>query len=213
MEDVTKDNVALRPALCLQEGALQSKTASAHITWQARATLTERAEFLRMSRASVDDSIIRNLNAQLSSPSTTVDSSHAIVSDNRRVPISSCDSFQNRVLFPTWQARSDLLTYCAGVATSPDPDDPDHLLRMEEDHKAREQLVDERLDPYSARYFPRDSRTERLTQVVRNELLIENIVRDRTWGVIRDRCMPPIAPSIDGTSWAKPLAQWQLRSK
>jgi hypothetical protein len=91
-------------------------------------------------------------------------------------------------LFPSWQARSDVLAYCAGVATSPDPDDPDHILREVEDVRARERVVNERLDPYSGRYFPREVRTEALAALVRSELMVESIVRSRTWGLVRERC-------------------------
>jgi hypothetical protein len=91
-------------------------------------------------------------------------------------------------LFPSWKVRSDVLEYCAGVATSPDPDDPDQVLRQVEDDKARERVVDERLDPYSGRYFPREARTESLAMLMRNERAVEKIIRMRTWGVIGERC-------------------------
>jgi hypothetical protein len=81
-----------------------------------------------------------------------------------------------------------VLDYCAGVATSPDPDDPDSILRQVEDDKARERVVDERLDPYSGRYFPREARTESLAMLMRNERAVEKIIRMRTWGVIGERC-------------------------
>lgn len=81
-----------------------------------------------------------------------------------------------------------MLDYCAGVATSPDPDDPDQMLRKVEDDKAREREVDERLDPYSGRYFPREARTESLAMLMRNERAVEKIIRSRTWSVIGERC-------------------------
>jgi hypothetical protein len=106
-------------------------------------------------------------------------------------------------LFPSWQARSDVLAYCAGVATSPDPDDPDHILREVEDVRARERVVNERLDPYSGRYFPREVRTEALAALVRSELMVESIVRSRTWGMVRERCSDEI---YDGE---KALDKWR----
>lgn len=81
-----------------------------------------------------------------------------------------------------------MLNYCAGVATSPDPDDPDHVLRETEDARARERLIDERLDPYSARYFPREARTEALASLIRNERMVESIIRSRTWKLVGERC-------------------------
>lgn len=81
-----------------------------------------------------------------------------------------------------------MLTYCASVATSPDPEDPDLIAREVEDARARERVVDERLDPYSARYFPREPRTERLASLIRQERMVEGIVRGRTWEVVGERC-------------------------
>jgi hypothetical protein len=57
-----------------------------------------------------------------------------------------------------------------------------------EDVRARERVVNERLDPYSGRYFPREVRTEALAALVRSELMVESIVRSRTWGMVRERC-------------------------
>jgi len=51
-----------------------------------------------------------------------------------------------------------------------------------------ERTVDERLDPYSARYFPREARTESLAMLMRNEREVEKIIRSRAWGMIGERC-------------------------
>jgi hypothetical protein len=106
------------------------------------------------------------------------------------------------VLFPSWQTRSDVLNYCAGVATSPDPDDPDLILRQTESARDRERVVDERLDPYSARFFPREARTESLANLVRNERTIEEIIRARTWGMVEEKCS-------SSTSWQDALDSWR----
>lgn len=98
-----------------------------------------------------------------------------------------------------------MLNYCAGVATSPDPDDPDHMLRETEDARARERIVDERLDPYSGRYFPRDTRTESLAGLVRNERMVETIIRSRTWNLVGERCENETADSD------KALDDWRRR--
>jgi hypothetical protein len=102
--------------------------------------------------------------------------------------------------------RSDVLNYCAGVATSPDPDDPDSLLREVESVRARERIVDERLDPYSGRYFPREARTESLAALIRNERMVENIIRLRTWSIIAERC------GSSGQSFDQALDDWRVRS-
>lgn len=81
-----------------------------------------------------------------------------------------------------------MLNYCASVATSPDPDDPESVLRQVESERARERVIDDRLDPYSSRYFPREARTEQLAALVRMERQVEKIIRARTWGLVMERC-------------------------
>lgn len=107
------------------------------------------------------------------------------------------------MLFPSWQSRSDVLNYCAGVATSPDPEDPASLLRQVEDARARERIVDERLDPYSGRYFPRESRAESLAALIRNEKGVESIVRSRSWDLIGERC------GATDSTWEDGLNEWR----
>ncbi len=96
-----------------------------------------------------------------------------------------------------------MLNYCASVATSPDPNDPESVLREVESAKDRERVVDERLDPYSARFFPREPRTERLAALIRQERGVENIVRARSWGLVVERC------GEDYYDWQDALNQWR----
>ncbi|KAI1493513.1 putative caffeine-induced death protein Cid2 [Biscogniauxia mediterranea] len=149
-------------------------------------------DFLRTSRGAIDDSITQNLNAlvtpaKLGFDPTSTSARHPRTS-SRQIDPRACQSFKEKVLFPSWQARSDVLTYCAYVATSPDPDDPEIGLRAAESEKNRERVVDERLDPYSGRYFPREPRTESLALLLRQERSIESIVRSRTWSLVQERC-------------------------
>ncbi|KAL1988233.1 hypothetical protein VTN96DRAFT_208 [Rasamsonia emersonii] len=166
-------------------------------------------DFLRLSRASVDDSITQNLNALLTparagfDPSSTA-TRQATAAGKRKVDPEACESFKNNVLFPSWQTRSDVLNYCAGVATSPDPEDPDLILRQVESARERERVVDERLDPYSARFFPREPRTESLANLIRNERTIEQIIRSRTWGLVAERC-------DDSGDWEHAFNRWRER--
>ncbi|KAA8909163.1 caffeine-induced death protein 2-domain-containing protein [Sphaerosporella brunnea] len=163
-------------------------------------------DFLRTSRATIDDTINQNLNALVTPASQKFDPSITV----RRVPPPAsktiepekCKAFTKNVLMPSWQSRSDVLAYCASVATSDDPDDPDILAERAAD---RERIVDERLDPYSGRFFPRATRTEALAQVIRNERMVENIVRDRTWRVVNERCGYFGASE----SWQEVLDAWQ----
>jgi len=152
-------------------------------------------DFLRLSRGTIDDSITQNLNALVMpgshpfDPSITSRRQHPSPPPARRsIDSASCTDFKQRVLFPSWQMRSDVMNYCAVVATSPDPNDPDALLREIENAKAKERVVDERLDPYSGRYFPREARTESLAALMRNERMVEGIIRARTWSIVGERC-------------------------
>ncbi|KAL2267853.1 hypothetical protein VTJ83DRAFT_5130 [Remersonia thermophila] len=165
-------------------------------------------EFLRLSRSSIDDTITQNLNA-LETPARagfdpTSTSRLGPRPFSHHMDAAACNSFKNQVLFPSWQVRSDVLSYCSLVATSPDPDDPERAVREAENEKNRERVVDERLDPYSARFFPREPRTEQLATLLRTEMGIENIVRARTWDVVRQRCG-------DSTfaGWEQALAEWR----
>jgi len=74
------------------------------------------------------------------------------------------------------------------VATSPDPEDPDLVSRQVESERDRDRVVDDRLDPYSSRFFPKEARTERLAEIVRQERQVERIIRSRTWGLVEERC-------------------------
>lgn len=96
-----------------------------------------------------------------------------------------------------------MLNYCAAVASSPDPDDPEAALREMEREKDRERIVDERLDPYSGRFYPRESRTEALANLLRQERTVENIVRHRTWEAIQDRC------GVQSPDWQGAMKAWK----
>ena len=63
--------------------------------------------------------------------------------------------------------------------------------------------MDERLDPYSGRYFPREPRTESLANTVRNEREVERIIRARTWAVVGERC------GDLGVGWEEALDGWR----
>ncbi|KAL4910635.1 hypothetical protein BDW74DRAFT_1013 [Aspergillus multicolor] len=150
-------------------------------------------DFLTLSRSTIDDSITQNLNALVTPARAGFDPSSTSIRQtdspaHKTIDPVACQNFKDKVLFPSWQTRSDVLTYCAGVATSPDPEDPDLLLRQTESARDRERVVDERLDPYSARFFPREARTESLANLVRNQRSVEEIIRARTWGLVLERC-------------------------
>ena len=154
----------------------------------------------------IDDSIVQNLNALMTpskigfDPSSTAERQLRPTA-RRPVDPQSCEKFRNDVLYQSWQTRSDVLNYCASVAL--DPNDPDLILKEAESIKDRERVVDERLDPYSGRFFPREARTESLASLIRNERSIENIIRARTWGLVTERC------GDNGSGWEESLNRWR----
>jgi len=168
-------------------------------------------EFLRLSRSTIDDTITQNLNVLNDpakagfSPSST--SQRNVYPPRHILPLDSCRDFTINVLFPSWQNRADVLNYCASVATSDDPDDPDTLTRLAETEAHRERVVDERLDPYSGRWFPREPRTEILAGIVRNERRVEGIIRERTWRIVGERCggFEPLG----GQDWREAFERWR----
>ncbi|XEV00318.1 hypothetical protein FSHL1_005605 [Fusarium sambucinum] len=165
-------------------------------------------DFLRMSRSSIDDSITQNLNALLTPSRSGFDPSSTFQRTSRpaskQIDSRSCSEFKEKVLFPSWEARTQVLNYCALVAASPDPDDPDRTIRELEREQDRDRIVDERLDPYSGRFFPREARTERLASLVRQEQGIESIVRHRTWEVVQQRC-----GGDPFESWEDNISRWK----
>jgi hypothetical protein len=166
---------------------------------------------MRLSRSSIDDTIGQNLNALIApskagfDPSST---SHRTPSSfSRQISPQSCRDFKEKVLFPSWEARSNVLFYCGLVAASPDPEDPEATLREVESQRDRERVVDERLDPYSGRFFPREARTERLASLVRQESQVDEIVKSRTWGIVQQRC------GESSESWESAFEQWRVARK
>jgi hypothetical protein len=92
------------------------------------------------------------------------------------------------------------------VATSPDPDDPEAVQRRIEEAREKERVVDERLDPYSARYFPKEPRTEELARVVRQERMVEGIVRGMTWEIVKEKCG---VGTVGDVGWEEAVERWE----
>lgn len=165
-------------------------------------------DFLRLSRSQIDDSISTNLNALLTPSRRGFDPTSTSTRQPRTrdaFPPMSCATFTSSVLFPSWQARTDVLTYCARIATSPDPNDP-QLSEIETwNRRDRDKLVNERLDPYTGKSYQREARAEQLAALLRNEETVERIVRERTWGVFKERCQ-----GIEvGDRWEDALDKWR----
>jgi hypothetical protein len=147
-------------------------------------------------------------------PSSTLRRAPALQRDS--IPPSSCSSFRNSVLFPSWQARSTVLAYCGSVASSPEDGDIsqhatdsnlsgliDGLDGVEE--RERRRRAANRADPYSTREVPREGRKDKLADLVRMEVAVENVVRKRTWEVVRRRCG---GDQIGSEEWEDALRDW-----
>lgn len=197
----------LTPQFCFSEKALRGTSLRLGLCLYADA----KSDFLRTSRGLIDDSIIQNLNALMTpakqgwDPSSTSER-QIRPKDKRPTDPRGCQHFKDQVLFQSWQARSDVLNYCAGVALN--PDDPDLALKEADSAKERERVVDERLDPYSGRFFPREARTETLANLIRIERNVESIVRSRSWGLVAERC-----GSSQNVSWEDGLNEWRSKMR
>lgn len=69
-----------------------------------------------------------------------------------------------------------------------------------------EKIVNERLDPYSGRFFPKEARTEELARRIREERGVEGVVRGRTWAVIQGRCE---GSGTSGEGWEEAVGRWE----
>ncbi len=155
----------------------------------------------------MDDSITQALNA-LNTPARTgfdpqLTSWRQPGPVSHRLDSGPCRDFKSKVLFPAWQVRSDVLSYCAMVATSPDPDDPTVTVREMEMIKNRDKVVDERLDPYSGRFFPTEPRTEQLALIIRQERAVEDIIRTQSWKKVIERCGGQMY------DWKEAMGEWR----
>lgn len=75
----------------------------------------------------------------------------------------------------------------------------------------KEQIVDERTDPYSGRdySYTRETKKQMLSDVLHNEKSVESIVRARTWHVLGERC---IGGAAREESWQDEWNRWQSAS-
>ena len=75
----------------------------------------------------------------------------------------------------------------------------------------KEKIVNERLDPYSGRSYPPKTRAELLAEIVRNERVVEEIIRERSWRVVGERCggLDPLG----GQDWRGAFENWERLNK
>lgn len=187
----------------------------------ASLSLSLSPDFLRTSRA-VDDTITQSLNALVTPSRAGFD---PVSTATRGYPTSSaaasssyfspsppaCRAFRDVVLFPAWKARDDVIRYCSGVAaaaaeseTSTDGADspPDADPRLTE-----------RYDPYihRRRFAEVEPEANRLAALMRQERVVESIVRARSWDVLQTRCGASIttAAGVEGGGWEAALDRWR----
>jgi hypothetical protein len=154
------------------------------------------SDFLRLSRSTIDDSIFQNLNALVRNStfdptSTSSRQNQSSPPNPHQLPTSTCEEFISSILFPSWSTRDDVIKYCLTVALDPlsDETDPSTTERALEDQVAAGRTIDERLDPYSGRYFPQKTKREALLDLLQNEVAVETIIRDRSRRAIEERCV------------------------
>ncbi|EPS36699.1 hypothetical protein H072_9705 [Dactylellina haptotyla CBS 200.50] len=185
-----------------------SNDASPTLTPQFCFATSTLKEFLRLSRSTTDDTIAQQLNTLSHPPTFDPSTTSTRQPSHRLIPTSTLHTFLTASLYPSWSRRTEVLTYCAIVATSPDPNDPDAEAISKANEADKQRIVNERLDPYSGRYFPRETRAEVLAGVVRNERGVEEIVRERTWEVIKGRSLD----GMSGMTWKQAYEEWKKSS-
>ena len=74
----------------------------------------------------------------------------------------------------------------------------------------KEQVPDERTDPYSNRdySYTRTSEAQVLARVLADEEGVERVVRSRTWGLLGERC-PGVAGLGGVRGWEKDYQDWR----
>ena len=152
-------------------------------------------DFLRKSRRYSDDSIETHLNDLLpqrrlfSNPSPTV------------LEPPHCADFIRTQLFPTWQARDDILEYCSTLAEKPVEESSAPVTPLVE--------VSERVDPYARRKKEVWEKHDELKRVILQENGVEAVIRMRTWEIVVRRCqLEEIVKS-----WDKEMQQWKEKKR
>ncbi|CCH45347.1 hypothetical protein BN7_4929 [Wickerhamomyces ciferrii] len=131
--------------------------------------------FLQLSRANTDDVVKQRLNSLLNS--------------GKRPKEELCEEFTHGIMYKSWKDRLSAIEYCNGQSVE--------LEREIESHQEAElqgKDIDPRIDPYAAADFQelKNSKYNQLRQLqnwVKNEKLIEDIVQNRSTGILNDVCV------------------------
>ncbi|CAK7264247.1 hypothetical protein SEPCBS119000_000891 [Sporothrix epigloea] len=193
-------------------------------------------DFLRASRA-IDDTITQHVNA-LATPSRAGFNASSTARRTSLPPFPStyssstpaqaaCCAFRDEILFPAWQARDDVIRYCAGVADEAVAKDAHDAQEASAKAAVAAALaaatgsldsitpppdVTERLDPYIKRrqFSLVEPQANLLASLMRNEKGVETIVRARSWDVLQSRCgSSAVSAGPDMPGWEAAMERWR----
>ncbi|KAK9245558.1 caffeine-induced death protein 2-domain-containing protein [Lipomyces tetrasporus] len=168
--------------------------------------------FLLLSRSLTDDTMSGDLNSiptvkeskLLGSGNSWTKPEREKVGSRRRI----CKEFVTSSVFESWKARDEILEYCEKIANE----------RKSEISAttAKKPKVDPRLDPYEARDLPTYTKEEEILSWVTKERGVEDIVRDRSWSIICERCLDIGADTAtgatvgdNGSGWRHEFQTWR----
>lgn len=132
-------------------------------------------DFLRSARV-LDDTLASQLNA-LALP-LPFDAQTSSRRTTKTVGDETCRVFVRDVLRPSWQVRSEVLAYCQGVAQD-----------MQSDTVVLKKAANLRRDPYSGRDETIEGKRDPLLRMIGYERSVEEIIRDRSWEILRAKCV------------------------
>ncbi|QSL64195.1 hypothetical protein MERGE_000350 [Pneumocystis wakefieldiae] len=139
--------------------------------------------FLRFSRAQLDDTITFHLNSLSKERpfiSESLKTKPLQLDVNLQPDEKTCLSFINQV-FDVWETRSSLISYCQSVAVNMQDSSTS-------DTSYISSSVDARKDPYSGRKGIHGTKEGMLRNILSTEEQIEHVVRNHSWEHILRRC-------------------------
>lgn len=167
-------------------------------------------DFLRKSRGSLDDTISTQMNnlivrgkfdiQSLSKPwylqrplqsendtDLDVEAFEALANKGGRTRYSApskvlCEQFA-QALLESWNQRSKMIQQCTEIAKADLEASSNSSLKS-----STEADTNQRLDPYSGRPVYSYNKAEELSRIMRTEAAVEDVIRDRTWRIVRESC-------------------------
>ncbi|KTW30770.1 hypothetical protein T552_00482 [Pneumocystis carinii B80] len=139
--------------------------------------------FLRFSRAQLDDNItfhLNSLSAERPFISETLKTKPVEIDLKLQPDKNTCLSFIHQV-FNAWETRSSLISYCQAVAVKMDDSSTSNTSYISSS-------VDTRKDPYSGRMDIHETKKRMLQNILNTEERIEHVVRNHSWEHIVRRC-------------------------